>query len=1020
MNCTRFQVKKFSMAAIGLAMLAAVVILAGIANPAQAQEHPPAFFPYPTTFEINGIVNYGNLLGVQAAAVGDFNGDGKLDIVSVMGGGWEIDVALGNGDGTFQVPILNTYSFPSNTSPYALAVGDFNGDGKLDLAVSCTYAPGNYNEVIIFLGNGNGTFTYSNTYTAPHAYWNPGSNSLYVADFNGDGKLDLAALTPYCGSSNSYSCVSIYLGNGDGTFQPSVLYSTTDPNRPSNVNAYGMAVGDLNGDGKPDIAVTQGNGMVVLLNNGNGTFGTATYYDNGLSHQSEIGIAIGDVNGDKKNDIVTSTYLGDVVLFQNQGSGTFALKGSIGKTGVANSWLVNMADINGDKKLDLVVSDWYGEIWTFYGKGNGTFTAGPVYPAQYWEQAPDNMILADFNGDGALDIFRPLEGETWDGQVILGRSDGTFQTNAAYGWNGNGYGYNLVTADFNGDGFPDVAYSGVRSADLTQAGFDVMLGSSHGVLGAPTFVSVINCGWATEWVAAGDVNGDGKADIVATVNNNCVTSQGQVAVLSGLGTGKFSKPVYYSTGSTAQPGDVFLEDLNGDGKPDMVISNSDGTISILLNKGKGIYGTATLISSVAALSPHLNALAIADFNGNGKLDIAAASYYPGNYSGNVYLLLGNGDGTFQAPITTVAAPEYVYTNTLAAGDFNHDGKMDLLVTLEGSTGCSGWYGAAAYIVLIGNGNGAFTPGSLICTGGDYPQYAVVADFNGDGKLDAFIPMLEESGKNPYGPVLLEGNGDGTFTRLGETEYQWANGAEGDVFKGAFYVGPTSRGAVVADFNGDGTPDIAVLNADNFAIGDYVTFATVMFNATHPVNVSPLSLNYGSVAVGASKSLTVILTNNQSSTLTIGSITTASGTSAFTATHNCGKSQKAGFECTITVKFKPSVLGAQTGTLTINDSAGTQTVQLIAVNPKPIITSLSPPSATHGGAGFTLTVDGTGFIDSSVANWSGSPRSTTYVSSTEITATINAADIAKAGTFKVTVTTPAPGGGTSAAKTFTVN
>ena len=296
---------------------------------------------------------------------------------------------------------------------------------------------------------------------------------------------------------------------------------------------------------------------------------------------------------------------------------------------------------------------------------------------------------------------------------------------------------------------------------------------------------------------------------------------------------------------------------------------------------------------------------------------------------------------------------------------------------------------------------------------------MIADFNGGGKLDAFIPMLENGGKNPYGPVLLEGNGDGTFTRLGESEYQWLNGVETDVFKGGFYVGPTSRGAVVADFNSDGTPDIAVLNADNFAIGDYVTFATVMFNATQPVSLSPLNLNFGSVVVGKTKSLTVLLTNNQTTTLAINSISVTSG-GDFSATHNCGKSQKAGFECTITVKFNPSVLGAQTGTLTIQDSAGTQTVQLIAVNPKPAITSLSPPSATHGGAGFTLTVNGTGFVNTSVVNWAGSPRATTYVSSTEITATINAADIAKAGSYKVTVVNPAPGGGTSAAKTFTVN
>jgi len=998
------------MAAVALTMLAAVVILAGMAIPAQAQTYPPASaqtyplaFPYPTTFLLNNDVG-GSISPVQAAVVGDFNGDGKLDVVSMEnpGGYFEIDVALGNGDGSFQSPVVQNL-FPGNQhTHYAMAVGDFNGDGRLDLAVWGIYAASTTSEVMIFLGNGDGTFTYSNAYTAPNSSdYTESTNTLYVADFNGDGHLDLAALTQYNG-------VYIYMGNGDGTFQAAVGYSTVDPNHPNNYIASGMAVGDLNSDGKPDIAITESTGMAVLLNHGNGTFGTATYYDSGTNATSEIGIAIGDVNGDKKNDIViTSWPNGKVLLYLNQGGGKFAVPTLVATLGVS-SWLATIADINGDKKMDLVVTDWVGEVWIFYGKGNGTFTAGPVYPLQYWEQAPSNVIIADFNGDGALDIFKAGD-HYWEGQVTLGRGDGTFQTNQAYGWGVTGFGQNLVTADFNGDGYPDVAFSWAHSTSNVPA-FGVMLGSSHGALAAPTYVTYLTSVCSSSypaWIATGDVNGDGKADIVATINNYQGTGcpMNEIAVFIGLGTGKFSAPVFYSTGASVQSTDVFLADVNGDGHPDIVISNADGTISVLLNKGKGTFGAAILISSVAALSPHLNALAIADFNGDGKLDIAVApNYYVGSYSGNVYILLGNGDGTFQAPITVPAAPYGAYTSALAAGDFNNDGKMDLLVALEGASYCSSSYhGAAAYAFLQGNGNGTFTAGTPVCVGSDYPIYPVVGDLNGDGKLDAFLPMIEQYGIT-QGPVLLEGNGDGTFNRIGD-----------------FYVGPTGRGAVVADFNGDGMPDIAVLNNNTAYVVDYVSFVTVMHNSTQPVSVSPLSLNFGSVAVGASKPLTVILTNDQSTSLTISSITVGGADPGdFSAKSNCGTRRLPGFDCTITLTATPTVAGARTATLSIVDAVGTQTVQLVIPNPVPTVTSLLPSSAIAGSAGFTLTVNGANFVSTSVVNWAGSPRATTFVSATQITATINAADVAKAGMFKVTVTNPAPGGGTSAAFNFVVD
>jgi len=986
------------MAAMALTRLATVVILAGIAIPALAQTYPVSF-PNPTTFLVNNDSG-GSISPIQAAVVGDFTNHGKLDVASMEnpGGSFEIDVAMGNGDGTFQpVLIQNLYSGGQHTH-YAMVAGDFNGDGNLDLAVWGIYATNNTSEVMIFLGNGNGTFTYSNTYAAPNSSdYQESTNSLYVADFNGDGHLDLAALTQYNG-------VYIYLGNGDGTFQTALGYSTLDPNHPNNNIARGLAVGDLNGDGKPDIAVTESAGMAVLLNNGNGTFGTATYYDSGLSLSSQIGIAIGDVNGDKKNDIViTSWPNGQILLYLNQGSGMFAAPTVIATPGTA-TWLVTIADINSDKKMDLVVTDGVGEIWIYYGKGNGAFTAGPVYPLQYLEDAPSNVILADFNGDGALDIFKAGD-HYLDAQVTLGRGDGTFQTNQAYGWGVTGFGQNLVTADFNGDGFPDVAFSWARSNYMPA--FGVMLGSSHGALAAPTYVTYLSSTCESsypEWIATADVNADGKADVVATINNyeNTGCPINEVAVFTGLGTGKFIAPVFHSTGSTAQSYEVFLVDVNGDGKPDIILSNGDGTISVLLNKGKGSFGAATLITSVASLSPHDNSLAIADFNGDGKLDIAVISSYPGAYTSVVYVLLGNGDGTFQAPLTSTAGPEYFYTSSLAAGDFNNDGKMDLLVTFEGQCSSS-YHGSAAYAFLEGNGNGYFTAGTPVCVGGDMPIYPLVADFNGDGKLDAVIPMLEQYG-SIQGPVVLQGNGDGTFNRIGD-----------------FYVGSTGRGAVVADFNGDGMPDIAVLNSDTYAIVDYVSFVTVMQNGSQPVSVSPLSLNYGFVATGSSKSLTVGLTNDQTTALTIDSITvTGADPSEFRSTSACGTSLKAGWDCTLTVKFTPTVNEAQSATLSIKDTAGTQTVALNTNNPAPTLTTLSPSSVLEGSAGFTLTVTGTRFLTTSVVKWGGSARTTTYVSATELTAIIKSTDVAKAGAYKVTVTNPAPGGGTSAALTFTVD
>jgi len=317
--------------------------------------------------------------GGYGTVAGDFNGDGIADLATAGGNSETVYIQLGNGDGTFQPPI--TIPTGDRTYPNFLAAGDFNRDGKLDLAV---LELGTYG-VLVLLGKGDGTFQTGVTVPLAPGY------SIYsasVGDFNGDGNLDLAVVGDE---------LSILVGNGDGTFQTPVSYPAGYP--------QSVAVGDFNGDGKPDLAFANSslNAISILIGNGDGTFQPPVNYPTG---SAPSGITAADFNGDGRLDLAVANYgatSGDSVsVLLGNGDGTFQTAQNYA-VGYGPTAIIS-GDFNGDGNLDLaVVNSVSSTVSILFGNGNGTFQAQTAYSCECYLYFPI-IAAADFNRDGRLDL----------------------------------------------------------------------------------------------------------------------------------------------------------------------------------------------------------------------------------------------------------------------------------------------------------------------------------------------------------------------------------------------------------------------------------------------------------------------------------------------------------------------------------------------------------------------------------------------------------------------------------------
>ena len=944
-------------------------------------------------------VNYPAGTSAAAIAIGDFNGDGKADLAVAsqgdnFGAGAGVSVLLGNGDGSFHPAV----TYATDSTPYFVAVGDFNGDGYTDLAVANGF---NYaadgGTVSVLLNKGDGTFRPAVNYsTDAHPV------VVRVGDLNGDGIADLVVTnrgTEFAGS------VSVLLGNGDGTFQTAVNYAGACQTMPfaggtefTCQHPFDVAIADFNGDGKADLAFTDAQNLNVLLGNGDGTFQKAITYPAG---DTPSYFAVGDFNGDGKADVdVLNFSSGTTDVLLGNGDGSFRSPVAYHFNGGANTSTnsISVADFTGDGKLDLIVGTNSGFVEVLPGNGDGTFQPALKYATGFLSYA----VVGEFNGDGMTDLAAVSGGATVllgsqglptattlmsslnpsvygqnvtltatvsppsatgnvtfsEGMTVLGTApmaggsavldiaslpSGNHNLSAVYGGdltyagsaasnlmqtvnlaaamitlstsaNPSTYGQMLtltasisppdssgtvtftdgsatlgtrivtngqaslstaflsagshsLTAAYSGDanhasaaspvltetvnqgmvttpavtlissanpatfgqsltltailspastGGPDISgevsfYDGAtvlatEAVANGQAGFTTNLlasgtrslhayysGSAAYTVGAsPTILEAVNTLPATGFhlvantitvsnptaIAVADFNEDGIADVAVTNSKD-----GTVSVLAGNGDGTFSTGMSYSVGG--DPNSIVTGDFNADGHTDLAIGNGID-ISVLLGNGDGTFQPPVHYSpgfSGGASGVFIEALTSADLNGDGIADVAVVGI------GGLTVLLGNGDGTFQPGVQVSS----VGGNAVVAGDFNGDGIPDLIVASAGCTGFCVSFAPGGVFVLLGYGDGTFrTPVAYNAAGNSL----AVGDFNGDGIPDLALgyQFIFKFGNQGSVSVLL-GNGDGTFKT------------------GGTYIVPGQGvlSVVAADFNGDGIIDLGVVS-----------------------------------------------------------------------------------------------------------------------------------------------------------------------------------------------------------------
>ncbi len=701
---------------------------------------------------------------------------------------------------------LTARSYAVRADPGTPIAADLNGDRKPDLATTSEGI------VSVLINQGDGTFRGPTSYSVGDR-----PNSLITADLNGDETLDL--MTANWGSPGS---ASILLNQGDGTFRDAVSYTV-------GAGPQSLIAADLNADGKLDLAAVNSDScdLSVLLNEGNGSFKDAVSYavgkcggiDQVWSHPQAL--VASDFDGDGMLDLATANGdTSDVSILFNQGGGIFGHSASY-RAGCCPAVLVS-EDFNSDGKLDIATSAMGIEgVAVLLNRGDGTFQADATYAA-----AGGDLISTDLDGDGKPDIA------TSQGGILLNTGDGILRVAASYGgaWRSH-----LITADLNADGKPDLVTGGLDLSVFLNDGEGTFSDAMRYPMSPPS-PSCDGCPLPARPVAA-DFNGDNHLDLaIVYVGGTRKGGQGGgggngVAVLINHGDGTLRDGSWIPAAGDAVS--MIASDINGDGKPDVVLgirgAENAGLlsgVSVLINQGDGTFADPAAYTA-GGFGP--GSLASADFDGDGNLDLVMAIRGCGGCNpvkrGALSVLVTQGGGNFEE------AGIYMDLDfdpvSIVAADLDGDGKPDLATANEASEVVS---------VLLNSGGGSFLQAGRYVVAG-FPSSLIAGDLDGDESIDlvtgnypgSVSVLLNQSDGTfkPAGSIPVSGvsiavpvvaadfNGDGRLDLVAGSESTvslFLNQGDGLFLnEGNYVVGSWPQFLATADLNGDGKPDLATAN-----------------------------------------------------------------------------------------------------------------------------------------------------------------------------------------------------------------